>query len=96
MNMANPTGNWYPRGNDQNRLTQQLSSALQQLQAAAQELTDITNVMAQMTGGGGSTAVIETYFSLAAGSGAAVESLVSSAATYLNEGASEALIQQMG
>jgi hypothetical protein len=76
-------GSWIPSGNDQQRLTNELRIAVQQLQQAAQRLQAISNTMAQMAPAADVT-TIEQYFTIQAGSGQAVKDLIGSAATALS------------
>ncbi len=89
-------GSWIPHGDDQARLTNRLRSAVQNLQLATSELRALSNVMSQMNASGTNYTTIETYFSVQAGSGQAVNDIVGSCATELETSNVQAVLQRLG
>jgi hypothetical protein len=89
------TGSWCPSGNDQNRLTNRMRNAIQQLQFSVSELLALQNIMAQMVVASDYT-TIEAYFSVPTGSGQAAHDVLGTASTALQAAGVQGLIQRFG
>lgn len=89
-------GNWFPTGNDQQRLTAALRAAIQQLTNATNVLAAIVQVQAQMLAGGSDFSTIETYFTFAPGTGQFMKDIIGTASDTLASSPVQALLQRLG